>query len=379
MKEQLQEQAREIWASVMANGSQEARNNKKLDQEDMNKMSLESVIRVMFGSCTVGRGGEPDRSISPQEDDGPGTPNSPARSRGDTLYRQLFSDNHLMAEEAVHHLRQQLEQRKTSSPSRQFRGREVPGLFPASTPKHNLQIQIPNLPKELPNTVDPLSPNQPLHAMSFDDGISVITQLTLEELTNLVDGYDMDRIHSDITQDPIEEVEESWKQTINPFMASTPSPGRRKSKSSPLSIIRSGQSQATMQTKRSVGNKSLATKSTLSTQTNEFANMLQREEQKYWEEVVKEENGTTGTTTSHISRQKKITKARELSRRMRRVSEQIPEEQVLKPDETITTVHSTVYSGKSSSQDTPLTATQLDPDRFLNVLIMPPGTEMGEI
>lgn len=341
MKEQLQEQAREIWASVMTNGSMDVSNHKKISAtaEDMNKMSLESVIRVMFGSCTVGRADEAERSVGPQRDGTPSTgePTSPSRTRGDALYRQLFSDNHLAAEEAVHHLRQQLEQRKPPSPSRAFRGREVPGLFPASTPKQNLQIQVPNLHNELPTSVDPTSSNQPLHTLSFDDGISVITQLTLEELAHVVEGDEIHRVHSDVTQDPVEVVEESWKETVQPTYAQTPSPGRRRNKMSPFSHGRSGQSQGTLHTKRSHGNKSMATKSTLSTQTNEFANMLQREEQKYWENMVKQEGSTSGTKAANpISRHKKSIKAREMARRMRRSSEQIPEEQVCDSSRTLT-------------------------------------------
>ena len=45
---------------------------------------------------------------------------------------------------------------------------------------------------------------------------------------------------------------------------------------------------------------------------------------------------------------------------------------------TIATVNSSVYSGRSSMERT-LTAFQADPDRLMEVLVMPIGTEVGEI
>jgi hypothetical protein len=218
----------------------------------------------------------------------------------DSLYRSLFSDNHLRAEEAVAHLREQLDQQRKAAKAAT---KGVPGVFLVSTP--------PRRAGEPPPTSD-ATDTSALQSTSFDDGISIITQCTLDLIAMDHDEVDIHRVHSDVTQDPMdgEGVEESWKETVNPRLDSC----------SPLRMGRSSsRSHCTVHTKRSQGTK--GTKSTESTQTNEFANVWQREEQKYWEEMVKEEDGGFAVDDSVLSgRQKKFFRARELSRKARLLS-----------------------------------------------------------
>lgn len=388
VREQIEDSAKDLWTTVMKLDTgiiKRSKDSSSNDQEELHHMSLESVIRVVFGSCTAGAQAAtevtPDEAESSDKDTASVKPSSlptPSPSKfhtldPDKLYRDIFSDDRLRAEEAVMHLREQLQhQRKTDKlPSRPKTANHFPVLFPASSPQR--QIAVPSQPKELPGSV--LQEESINHALSFDDGISSITQLSLDEIAKQYDAEDLARVFSDITQDPIEEVEESWKQTLRP---------RQMNKDlSPVHISRSNRSQGTTHTKRSYGTKSHGTKSTLSTQTNEFAGVWQREEQKYWDDVVREQEGfELDPLGNHIlsERQMKLSRAREITRKSRYLSgDRSRDDLNSKRDGTITTVHSTVFSGRSSYAEKYLSATMSDPDRFLDVLIMPPGTELCEI
>lgn len=390
VREQIEDSAKDLWTTVMKLDTGIIKRSKDSsstnDQEEPQHISLEAVIRVMFGSCTAGvppasevtadeteSSAKDTASVKPSDLPSPQAPKS-NKLDPDKLYRDIFSDDRLRAEEAVMHLREQLQhQRKTDKvPSRPKTANHFPVLFPASSPQR--QITVPSQPKELPGTV--LKNEESMHsALSFDDGISSITQLSLDEIAKQYDAEDLARVFSDITQDPIEEVEESWKQTLRP---------RSTNKDlSPVRISRSNRSQGTTHTKRSYGTKSHGTKSTLSTQTNEFAGVWQREEQKYWDDVVREQEGfELDPSGNHIlsERQMKLSRAREITRKSRNLSgDRSKDDLNSKRDGTITTVHSTVFSGRSSYAEKYLSATMSDPDRFLNVLIMPPGTELCEI
>jgi len=337
----------------------------------------------MFGSCTTGLDRTTEKSTtkaetpqkvpsSPRQTTNVTTPDPPKVQKldPDTLYRDIFSDDHMRAEEAVSHLRQQLEQqRKVEKPAgKPYTNNHFPSMFPASSPQRN--IAVPSHPiKELPSTIEQKQKTSE-RQLSFDDGISGITQLTLDEIEMQNSLDDLSRVYSDITQDPIEEVEESWKQTLKPRIDSA-----FRSSTNPVVMSRSTRSQCTTQTKRSYGAKSLATKSTLSTQTHDFAGVWQREEQKYWEDVVREQEGLEMEPSHALDRQKKLSRAREITRKSRFDRD----DQNSKRDGTITTVHSTVVSNRSAYPELSLAATRRDPDRFLDVLIMPPGTEMIEI
>jgi hypothetical protein len=189
---------------------------------------------------------------------------------------------------------------------------QVPGLFPASSPpkpKQQKEILVPDLPASIPadkGISDKLS-----ESISFDDGISALSQHTLEELAKVYEGHNefLERVHSDITQDPIEEFDESWKHTFDPNRGVNQVPGM-----SPLRLTRQGRSHGTMNTKQSRGARSMATKSTMSTQTNEFASAWRKDEQMYWEDVVKEDVDPA-ESEGLSSRHEKLIRARKLVRR----------------------------------------------------------------
>lgn len=347
VKEQLQESARGLWSSVLSMDLKAPRTSPSPDtttndQQEGQHMSLESVIRVMFTSCTTGIDpSAPTPSTNDVKFETSTTerppretpqPSSPSRSNGDSIYRALFSDSHLRAEEAVHHLREQLEQKKMErSPSRPNKGRDVPGMFPASSPKNQREIEVFKPFSRPPVAVAASESTLPRYSFSFDDGVSVITQHTLEEQAKRLETGEISWVRSDITQDPIEIAEESWKETMYPRAARTPSPTRRHAKSSPLGFHKSSnRSQATVHTKLSNGAKSMATKSTLSTQTNEFASAWQKEELRYWDEVVKEqeEEQFYSTTSEVVRRHRKVMRAREISRKMRQACDHSPEDSV---------------------------------------------------
>jgi hypothetical protein len=226
---------------------------------------------------------------------------------------KLFSDGHLRAEEAVCHLREQMEQRNTGerspkSPS-PLKGKEVsvPGMFPASFPSaQTRQIDIPNMSQDPPLSV-------PYSKKSFDDGISIITQYTLDEEAKMYQEENdlLLTVHSDITQDPIEEVEESWKHTVDPNRGDSHSLRRQQKGMSPLALTRQGRSHGTMNTKQSRG--TMGTKSTMSTQTNEMASLWKKEEQKYWHDLVEQDAPTNPASIS--SKHERFIKARENTRR----------------------------------------------------------------
>lgn len=307
VKEQLEESARGIWTTVMeSKGGSPPGEMSINDEQEGKQMSLESVMRAVFGSCTSGnQGGDLSTAASAEILENTKNaldPNSPSSNR-DRLYKKLFADSHLRAEEAVFHLRQQLEQRRAAQrgPPRTMKGKEVPGMFPASDPRTS---------SDPPEFIDPSTGNLDVSTLSFDDGISIVTQQTLEEMAQDMDLADFLRVHSDVTQDPIDFTGETWKDT-----SYSPSPGRRRPGGmSPFALSRI-RSHGTTQTKRSFGAKSQATKSTMSSQSHEFESLLQKEEQKYWEEVVKEQDEVEEAETPANRNQ------RLLNERMRRPSD----------------------------------------------------------
>jgi hypothetical protein len=313
VQKQLEERAMDLWTSVKRVTMSPRESCSVVDQEELRKMSLESVVKVMFGSCTsAANPGMDDPQTSVPE-------LSPRKSRSyskspdmgmdldpDSLYRSLFSDNHLRAEEAVAHLREQLDQQRKAAAHKSASGKGVPGVFHVSTPTRKAAAE------RAPPAAELLEDSAADLSKSFEDGISVITQYTLDLIIADREGPELHRVHSDLTQDPIEEVEESWKQTIRPSRFS----------SSPLRMGRSSnRSHCTAHTKRSQETK--GTKSTQSSNTHEFADVWQREEQKYWNEVVKEEDGgfeAEERTVSALHHQKKFFRARELTRKARFLS-----------------------------------------------------------
>ena len=136
--------------------------------------------------------------------------------------------------------------------------------------------------------------------MSFDDGISEISAATLQEMAKMYEADEtlLHRVYSDITQDPAEPRSENWKKSHDDAAAVNAASPQRSSggssfyRANPLNFTRTrtGRSHGTLSTHRSKGARSMATKSTLSTQTTDFANAWKRDEQQYWQDVVKEDD-----------------------------------------------------------------------------------------
>jgi hypothetical protein len=118
----------------------------------------------------------------------------------------------------------------------------------------------------------------------------------------------LDRVHSDVTQDPVEALEESWKNTVDPNRGSSPH-----RMSSPLRFQRTGRSHGTLNTKQTIG-----TKSTMSSQINEFASVFGKDEQQYWQDVVQEQDESQDPTAGSVgisNRHEKLVKARKRVRK----------------------------------------------------------------
>lgn len=286
--------------------------------------SLESVIRVMFGVCTGGV--SPDAQKTSKRDVGSESssrslekskstcePISPNPSQEDAMYAQLFKDEQFRAEEAVSHLREQMELRKEErSPQRQSpphpkATKTLHKFFPASSPgspKKEREITVPHLVQDSPSPTKKQTNNKPHmpRNMSFDDGISAISAHTLDEMAHMyaVDASLLNRVHSDVTQDPVVTSVENWHGTA--YRNRIPSPRR------PMLLTRNGRSQGTVNTKHS-----LATKSTLSTQTTEFASVFRKNEQNYWQDVVDVQDDPAATPVD-VMNYETIMKARQMRR-----------------------------------------------------------------
>jgi hypothetical protein len=329
MQEQLQASASQIWSSMKhleqtIKASPDKANN---DDQEGAQVSLESVIRIMFGSCTAGMtateehdtngaGSHSGRIGSRKMSQSTCEPASPTQSE-DNLYKNLFEDEHMKAEDAVCHLREQMEQQRAlRSPPRNIAAHKsnyAPKLFPASSPKEKKKANQPPV-KEFSASA-PGKTQAAGNEGSFDDEISALSQHTLEELAAIHQGYNgfLDRVHSDVTQDPVEALEESWKNTVDPNRGSSPH-----RMSSPLQFQRTGRSHGgrshgTLNTKQTIG-----TKSTMSSQTNEFASFFRKDEQQYWQDVVQEQDESQDPAAGSVgisNRHEQLVKARERVRR----------------------------------------------------------------
>jgi hypothetical protein len=322
---QIQASANQLWSTMTTHRSEK-------EGQGGVQATAESMMRVMFGACTSGSAAADQdlHIVSPS--------NSRERSNStcepadpDTLYPKNYSEKQALS--AVEHLQ---EMRLSSPVKRTSSSSKVPGIFPASFPAQKTLSEQSGAP--IMESINP-------RLNSFDDGISSISAHTLEEMAlayealDVLDGFS--RIRSDLTQDPKLKIEESWKQTVTSRGDTVREPGM-----SPLRLRRGGRSTNSRY--------STQTKSTASTQTQDFASAFQRDEQQYWNEIVKDQGS-------------------------RRTPSQKPGDFLkLTQDGTITTVPSSSCSGAHTPSRS-RRKSQSDPDRLLDVLVMPPGTEMVEI
>jgi len=308
----IQASATQLWSSMTNLRSAE---NEK--EQGGVQSTAESVLRIMFGACTTGSRDsvEPDFDLM--------TPshfknysNSDDRKSPEMLYPKDVS-------QAVEHLHEKQSSCRRSSSS----SSKIPGLFPMSSPS-----KTTTTPK-IQSTDGPVFENVIPENATFDDGISAISAHTLEEMALAYSAMDgISRIRSDLTQDPDLKVEESWKQTVV----------RNGGSLNTLCLNREGRSTNTRYSSH--------TKSTTSTQSEEFVSVFRRNEQDYWNEIVKEDD-------------------------IKRAPHMKPTDFLkLARDGTITTVPSSSCS--VSPRDRKIVSSD---DGLLDTLVLPPGTEVAEI
>ncbi|CAJ1936233.1 unnamed protein product [Cylindrotheca closterium] len=311
----IQASATQFWSSMTNLRSSE------VEKEEAGVQSTaESVLRVMFGACTTGSrdAGEPDfDSMTPSQFKKHISSSSDGNSP-EMLYPKDVS-------QAVEHLQEKQSSSRRSSSS----SMKIPGLFPMSSPSKTTTTTT----TKIQSTNGPVFENVIPENATFDDGISAISAHTLEDMALAYSAMDgISRIRSDLTQDPNLKVEESWKQTVV----------RNGGTLAPHSLSREGRSTNTRH--------SCQTKSTASTQSEEFVSVFRRNEQDYWNELVKEDD-------------------------VLRTPQMKPTDFLkLAQDGTITTVPSSTCSGSPTFRNT-----RSGDDGLLDTLVLPPGTDFAEI
>lgn len=314
----IQASATQFWSSMTNLRSAEVEKEERGVQS-----TAESVLRVMFGACTTGSRdvGEPDFDMMTPSQFKRNISNSSEGNSPEMLYPKDVS-------QAVEHLQEkQSSSRRSSSQRSSSSSTKIPRIFPMSSPSNNTTTTKSNQ-----STNGPMFENVIPENATFDDGISAISAHTLEDLALAYSAMDgISRIRSDLTQDPNLHVEESWKQTVV-----------RNGTVAPHSLCREGRSTNTRY--------SCQTKSTASTQSEEFVSVFRRNEQDYWNELVREED-------------------------FRRSPQMKPTDFLkLAQDGTITTVPSSTCSGSPTFRKT-----RSDDDGLLDTLVLPPGTDFAEI
>lgn len=261
-REKLQASARDFWSSIRSfdDASKRREGDSSQATENAATMSLErieSIFKLMFGSCTTGAVPQ----ASPETDPNLHNHNNvQRRSRssnfvsGEHVYAQLFMDDQARATRAVDGLRE----RAASSPRSQPNGRFIP-----TTPNEQaLKVSPPPTSRDLDISND----------LSFDDGISAISAHTLEEMARIHDHKSNFYSKSNFSTSQVETI--SYPRR-NPAPSTT-----TKVIASPLNLTR-GRSTGTIGTK--------GTKSTKSSQDSEFASVWKKEEAKYWDDVVQQD------------------------------------------------------------------------------------------
>lgn len=280
-RDKLQASAREIWSSIRSFDDVARKRDGESTQptESANVMSLErieSVFKVMFGSCTTG--GVPQ--ASPEEDPTDSTKPFERRSRsvrsrdfvsGEHVYAQLFIDDQkVRATRAVDGLRE----RAASSP----RARSASRLREPLPTRRSLPAALPTT-----KAVDISSD------FSFDDGISAISAHTLDEMARIHDHKTTVYSKNTITPNRTSQVETityHGSNRRNPGASIGNRPTSTKVTSTPLKFTR-GRSSGTLGSK--------GTKSTKSSHDSEFASVWKKEERKYWDDVVQQQDKSKKT------------------------------------------------------------------------------------
>jgi hypothetical protein len=421
------EKIQEMWSSTMKSMSNAWEENEATG-EKISRMKkavgddLENAFKSLFASVTSCTNGSDSSELLRSPESVPqraivrAEPSSPSREKEEFFYSQFLQDERHRAAQAV----MSLQKAKTSkqvqpptTPERTGPPRPVPGLFPVSSPSRGgSQIVVPAVvgdavplvksPLKIPNMAD----------MSFDDGISAISAITLDEMARQVELVNSQRLGtfpSDLTSDAFDLIgnRSNDDSTLFPVTPNRDDSARERLASpqkSPFGLTKQNRSFNTYGSSRSKGNRSMNTKSTQSTQTTQFSTVWRKDEQKYWQEVVHEEKSVLNTANSDHYRVRSrddsvsfdsliATPLHETSANMLSPATQ-DYQKMYRNDGTFTTATSSVYSGISSRQhphDTfPMHASDFvtrrvvhtgpyDPDRIEHVLILEHDTEVGEI
>lgn len=340
-KDKLQASAHQIWSSIRSfdetnpptsNGEQQQQSTngegnssaQPTPAENTAAMSLEkieNVFKVMFGSCTAGI---PMPHRSPPSEPVPTTAAAgsmrrsrssrsrdfvAARDMGEHVYEQLFMDDQARATRAVEGLRA----KSASTPSSKSPSRHFSSYFGASNTPLNHSVPVAAASPPLPLATSGIDVNGDF---DFDDGISAISNHTLEEMAMVHDHRQsvtpskrstantpssktkktVDNISHPLSTRSRTRAAPSQHTTIVPTSNTTKSQTPRSplpvhpmpSMMTPIKVSR-GPSQVTVSTKTSK-----CTKSTSSTQDShsEFASVWRKEEAKYWDNEVEKEKKT---------------------------------------------------------------------------------------
>lgn len=287
--------------------------------------SIETMLKTMFGSCTTGLDAEESTHADTPQSVHRVSPSdtsetmSPSKEKEAYYYSQFLSADRTRAAQAVHSLRekptttevlpvspQQQQQRgiqKLESPTR-TETKQLPKPFPVSSPTRatqppQQQMGVPLLVHEVVPPPARETKTQPVLATpSFDDGISAISNHTLDELARQHEQNNkhqkLQTVRSDLTE------EEQGFEAIDPNHSGDSSlfpqsdvgnealdkVGPLGSAGGPFALRRPVRSFGSASKNGSV---SMGTKSTESSTTTDFESNWKKDEQQYWQNVVEEE------------------------------------------------------------------------------------------
>ena len=274
------------WRSTFDEGDGTIKDNlqKMRDAMGNGEITFEQVVKQLFGVCTSGDAENLLRTSKSYCEWGEKDV-IPQKEKGDNFYSQFMATERSKVEQAVHAI-----QRKNTTPvprsrsgSPAIRSPEKPTIsrpFPVSSPQRQ---QIPRPPPRTGPSVHPIASKGTILAhTSFDDEISAISAYTLDEMVRqeeLKKHRALGPVRSDLTS------EFGTALDHNASMESSLFPTTPRAMSSPVSLSRNKSNNS----KRSFG-----TKSTQSTRSSGgFESVWRKEEQKYWENVVEEEQQQT--------------------------------------------------------------------------------------
>jgi hypothetical protein len=410
-----------VWEDNEATGEKIARMKKAMGND------LENAFKSLFASVTsCTNGGDASESLQSPESVSHrasvrAQPSSPLREKEEFFYSQFLQDERHRAAQAVTSLQKAKASKDVQSPTSPKRTgptHGVPGLFPVSSPSRGgSQIVIPAgmgdaAPLRKSPVKVPLIPDA-----SFDDGISAISAITLDEMARqaeLANSQRLGTVQSDLTSDAFELIgnRSNDDSTLFPPTNCTDDCDRERLASpqkSPFGLTKQNRSFGTYGSNRSKGSRSMHTKSTQSTHTTHFSTVWRKDEQKYWQDVVHEEKSVSNTANSVNNRVRSQSRADSVSlkgliaticqKRETRANLLFLATQdfqkMYRNDGTFTTAtSSSVYSSLSSRQHPhetfPMHASDFvnkrvpyngpyDPDRIEHVLILEHDTEIGEI